>query len=79
MYQVLIKIYESYYKMRQFDYEMRQWLQKQLLLQIATVQMTKNSAVNRNLASAINNWNNCSKCFYELKKSCIFLHDQISY
>ena len=37
------------------------------------------SAVNRNLASVINNWNNYLKCFYELINSCIFLHDQISY
>ena len=34
-----------------------------------------NSAVNRNLASVINNWNDSSKCFYELVKSYIFLHD----
>ena len=35
-----------------------------------------NSAVNRNLASVINNWNDSSNCFYELVKSYIFLHDQ---
>ena len=37
---------------------------------------TTNSAVNRNLASVINNWNDSSKCFYELVESYIFLHDQ---
>ena len=42
-------------------------------------QMTTNSAVNRNLVSVINDWNDSSKCFYELIKSCIFLHDQMSY
>ena len=39
-------------------------------------QKTTNSAVNRNLASVINNWNDSSKSFYELVKSYIFLHDQ---
>ena len=39
-------------------------------------QKTTNRAVNRNLASVINNWNDSSKCFYELVKSYIFLHDQ---
>ena len=33
-------------------------------------------AVNRNLASVINNWNDSSKWLYELVKSYIFLHDQ---
>ena len=42
-------------------------------------QMTTNSAVNRNLVSVINDWNDSSKCFYELIKSYIFLHDQMSY
>ena len=32
-------------------------------------QKIKNSAVNINLASVINNWNDSSKCFYELVKS----------
>ena len=39
-------------------------------------QKTANRAVNRNLASVINNWNDSSKCFYELVESHIFLHDQ---
>ena len=42
-------------------------------------QKTANSAVNRNLASVINNWNDFSKCFYELLKSNILLQDQMSY
>ena len=32
-------------------------------------QKTTNSAVNRNLASVINNWNDSSNCFSELVKS----------
>ena len=39
-------------------------------------QKTTNSAVNRNQPSVINNWNDSSKCFYELVKSYKFLHDQ---
>ena len=39
-------------------------------------QKTRNSAMNRNLASAINNWNDSSRYFYELIKSYIFLHSQ---
>ena len=42
-------------------------------------QKTTNCAENRNLASVINNWNDSSKCFYELIMSYLFLHDQISY
>ena len=42
-------------------------------------QKTTNSAVNRNLASVINNWNDSSKCFYELVKPYISLHGQMSY
>ena len=42
-------------------------------------QMATYSAGNRNLGSVINKWNNCSKCFYEVIKSNIFLHDQVSY
>ena len=36
-----------------------------------------NSAVNRNLASVIRNWNNCFECFDRLIKSCILLHNQL--
>ena len=39
-------------------------------------QKTTNSAVYRNLASVINNWNDSSKCFYTLVTSYIFLHGQ---
>ena len=35
--------------------------------------VTINDAVNRNLASVINNWNDCSNCFYELVKSYIYI------
>ena len=44
-----------------------------------SVQMTTNSAVNRNLTSVINNWNYSSKV-YRLIKSYIFifLHGQMS-
>ena len=43
-------------------------------------QMTAtNSALNRNLASVINNWNNSPLNVYELIKSYIILHDQMSY
>ena len=42
-------------------------------------QKTANSAVNRNLASVIKNWNDSCKCFYELIMSYIFLPDQMSY
>ena len=37
---------------------------------------TTNSAVDRNLASLINNWNDSSNCFYEPVKS---LHDQYDF
>ena len=39
--------------------------------------MTTNSAVNRNLASVLNKWNNCSDYFEELVKLYIFLQDQL--
>ena len=39
------------------------------LLPLLYYQKTTNSAVNINLASVINNWNDSSKCFYELVKS----------
>ena len=39
-------------------------------------QKTTNNAVNRNLASVINNSNDFSKCFHELVKTHLFLHDQ---
>ena len=39
-------------------------------------QKITNSAVNGNLASVINIWNDSSKSFFELVKSNIFLHDQ---
>ena len=42
-------------------------------LSLLYYQMTTTSAVNRNLASVINNWNDSSKCFYELIKSHVFL------
>ena len=42
-------------------------------------QKTTNSAVNRNLANVIKNWNDSCKCFYELIMSYIFLPDQMSY
>ena len=42
-------------------------------LSLLYYQMTTTSAVNRNLASVINNWNDSSKCFYELIKLHIFL------
>ena len=45
------------------------------LLSLLYYQKTTNSAVNRSLASVINNWNDFSKCFYGLVKpytrSCI--------
>ena len=37
-------------------------------------QKTTNSAVNRNLGSVINNWNDPAKCF--LWTSKVILHDQ---
>ena len=46
---------------------------------IAFRSVTTNSAVIGNLASSINNWNDFSKYFYELIKSSIVLHDQMSY
>ena len=45
-------------------------------------QKTTNSAVNRNLASVINNWNDFSKCFYELVKSytnCCIQYDLLTW
>ena len=39
-------------------------------------QNTKDRAINRNIGSVINNWNDSHKLFYELVKSHIFLHDQ---
>ena len=42
-------------------------------LSLLYYQMTTTSAVNRNLASVINNWNDSSKCFYELINLHIFL------
>ena len=40
-------------------------------------QKATNSAVNRSLASVINNWNYFSKCLYELLKS--YIHCCIQY
>ena len=45
-----------------------------------TLLMTTNSSVNRNLPSAINNWNCFSKSLLTKKViKTIFLHDQMSY
>ena len=38
-----------------------------------------NSAVSGDLASVSNDWNDFSKYFYELIKSYIFFHNQVSY
>ena len=42
-------------------------------------QIGTNSALSGDLARVINNWNDFSKCFYELIKSYIFFHNQVSY
>ena len=47
------------------------------LLPLLYYQKTTNSAVNRSLASVINNWNDFSKCFYELVK--LYRHCCIQY
>ena len=52
------------------------------LLPLLYYQKTTNSAVNRSLASVINNWNNFSKCFYEVVKSythCCIQHDLLTW
>ena len=52
------------------------------LLPLLYHQNTTNSAVNRNLASVINNWNDFSKCFYELVKSyknCCIQYDLLTW
>ena len=41
------------------------------LLSLLYYQKTTNGAVHRSLASLIKNWNDFSKCFYELVKSYI--------
>ena len=38
-------------------------------MSLLNCQKTTNSAVYRNLASVINNWNDSSNCFYEVVKS----------
>ena len=63
-----------------FYYKMRQLLENATFTtNCDNTYRWQKSAVNRNLAGVINNWNNYLKCFYELINSCIFLHDQISY
>ena len=52
------------------------------LLSLLYYQKTTNSAVNRSLASVINNWNDFSKCFYELVKSythCCIQYDLLTW
>ena len=52
------------------------------LLLLLYYQKTTNSAVNRSLASVINNWNDFSKCFCELVKSytnCCIQYDLLAW
>ena len=53
-----------------------------ILLPLVYYWKTTNSAVNRSLASVINNWNDFSKCFYELVKSythCCIQYDLLTW
>ena len=52
------------------------------ILLLPYYQKTTNRAVNRSLASVINNWNDFSKCFYELVKSykhCCIQYDLLTW
>ena len=52
------------------------------LLPLLYYQKTTNGAVNRRLASVINNRNDFSKCFYELVKSyanCYIQYDSLTW
>ena len=52
------------------------------LLPLLYYQKTTNGAVNRRLASVLNNWNDFSKCFYELVKSytnCCIQYDLLTW
>ena len=52
------------------------------ILLLPYYQKTTNRAVNRNLASVINNWNDFPKCFYELVRSykhCCIQYDLLKW